>query len=320
MLPFVLNCINLKQIKMLKKLKIDKYDLKPLLIVILLMFVVGFLNPYGYDALTYIFKSYGISSINDVVGEMKPTSWATYQGKLLFLYFIIFVLINFVRKDLRIDIRHVLFICGMSLLGFMHNKCFPLFVLIFTYSLMYYLRNIKFDFDLLKNKIIMSLYNGLSIGLGCALLFTFFFTTYYSYSMYDFSEKYNIDVVVDYIVENYDKDEVVLYTGFNTGGYTEFRGLKSYIDGRAELFFKRFNGKEDIFDEAFSIESKIDFDFDKFLNKYNFTHIIVYDFSYFNMYLEECDDYKLVYDHSVNRTDEKIKFMLYVRKDLVVLK
>jgi hypothetical protein len=166
----------------------------------------------------------------------------------------------------------------------------------------------------------MSLYNGLSIGLGCALLFTFFFTTYYSYSMYDFAEKYNIDVVVDYIVENYDKDEVVLYTGFNTGGYTEFRGLKSYIDGRAELFFKRFNGKEDIFDEAFSIESKIDFDFDKFLNKYKFTHIIVYDFSYFNMYLEECDDYKLVYDHSVSRTDEKIKFMLYVRKDLVVLK
>jgi hypothetical protein len=27
-----------------------------------------------------------------------------------------------------------------------------------------------------------------------------------------------------------------------------------------------------------------------------------------------------VYDHSVSRTDEKIKFMLYVRKDLVVLK
>lgn len=319
MVPFILNGINFKKIKMVKKLRINKYEVKPLLIAMLIMFVVGFINPYGYDSLTYIFKSYGISMINSAVGEMNPMSWEEYNGKIIFLYLFIFILLNYIRKDLKMDIRHFLFICGISLLGFMHNKCFPLFVLIFTYALMFYIKSINFDFNLLKSKVVKSLSNGLAISLGFCLFVTFFYTIYYSYSMYDFRENYKITPVVNHILDNYDKDKVVLYTGFDTGGYAEFMGLKSYFDGRAELYFKRFNEKEDIFMEAMDIESKTGFDFDKFVKKYNFTHIIVYDFSFFNMYLEKNDDYEMRYSYNINRSDEDMKFMLYVRKDVEVL-
>lgn len=319
LLPFILNGINYDKIKFIKKIKIDKYKLKPILIVALIMFVVGFINPYGYEAITYIFKSYGLSRLNEIVGEMNPMSWDSYNGKVIFIYIILFMILNYVRKDLKLDIRHFLFICGMTLLGFMHNKCYPLFVLVVTYALMYNVRKLDICFDFLDNKFIKSLKRGLSFGLGIALIATFGYTIYYSYNMYYFSEKYKMENTINYIIDNYNKDDVILYVGFNTGGYAEYRGLKPYIDPRAELFFKKFNGKEDIFVEAFSIESDINFDFDKFVKKYDFTHIIVYNFSYFKMYLDDCEDYELVFTDELPNNDENLSLMLYVKKNLEIL-
>ena len=60
---------------------------------------------------------------------------------------------------------------------------------------------------------------------------------------------------MDYLLEHYDPDEVVLYADYNNGGYPEFRGVKSYIDPRAEVFLKGFNGKEDILAEFFNKKS-----------------------------------------------------------------
>ncbi|MGN1372107.1 MAG: hypothetical protein ACI4XM_07540 [Candidatus Coprovivens sp.] len=318
LLPFILNGIKWKKLRFIEKLKVDRYELKPILIVALLMFLVGFLNPYGYEALTYIFKSYGIASINNVVGEMYSISWDYYQGKVVFCFIIFFMLLISVKRDLKIDIRHILFVCGLTLLGFMHCKCYPLFVLIFSYVFMYSIRGIGFTFSFVNNKIIRSLINGLSIGFGIFLFGTLIYTIYYSYSTYSFTEKYKTTDTLNYLLENYNKDDVSLYISFNTGGYAEYLGLKSYIDGRAELFFKRFNGKDDIFDEAVAIESDVNFDFDKFIDKYKFTHIMVYDFSNFNRYLEDCDQYDLVYSDNIGY-DVELKWMLYTRKNMEVL-
>lgn len=319
LLPFIINGIKIKKIKILNKLRIDDYKLRPILISMVIMIIAGFINPYGIDALTYIFKSYGIKEINGAVIEMHPMSWSGYNGKIIFSFLIIFMLINYLNKKLKLDIRHFLFICGITLLAFMHNKCYPIFVLIFTYALMYNINklDIKFKFD---NRYFKSLVNGLSIGLCVTLIGTFFYTVHYSYNMYSFNESYKMENIVQYILDNNDKKDVVLFTGFNTGGYTEFKGLKSYIDPRAELFFKKFNGKFDIFKESLAIEKDLDFDYDKFLKKYNFTHIIVYDFSYFNMYLEDCNDYELVYTENVSNSGQDLSLLLYERKDVEVLK
>ena len=317
LLPFILNGIKFDKIKLLKKLKIDNYKLKPILIAMVCMIIIALVNPYGIQALLYIFKSYGIPLINEIIGEMNSVTWTEYQGKVIFIYIILFMLLCFVRRDLKFDIRHFLFMCGLTLLGFMHNKCYPLFVLVFTYTLMYYFKKMKIDIKP-NNKILFSLGRGLSVGLALSLLVTFVLTIYNSYTFYTFEEKYKMDKTISYILDNYNKEEVVLYINFNTGGYAEYRGLKAYIDGRAELFFKKFNEKEDIFKEAFSIEREVNFDFDSFINKYNFTHIIVYDFSYFKMYLDKDDKYELVFSDVISKEDN-ISLMLYAKKDLEVL-
>ena len=46
---------------------------------------------------------------------------------------------------------------------------------------------------------------------------------------------------VEYLSKHENKDGMVLYTGYNDGGYAEFLGYKPYIDPRAEVFVKKNN-------------------------------------------------------------------------------
>ena len=60
---------------------------------------------------------------------------------------------------------------------------------------------------------------------------------------------------IDYLEKNYDLRSVVLYTNYNNGSYAEYRGLKPYIDTRAEVFLKSNNHKEDIMMEYYFIQN-----------------------------------------------------------------
>ncbi len=323
LLPFILNGINFKKIKFIDNLRIDKYKLKPLLIVTLVMFVFGIVNPYELDGYTFLFKSYGLEGINTYVVEMSPVSFSGFEGKIMFCYLIGLFFLMYIRRDLKFDIRHFLFICGVTLLLFMHTKCYPFFLFIVTYSLMYYIKkvDIKLEFKILKNKVIKALGRGICIGGTVALFGTLLFTIYTSYDSFILKNEYLVEDSINYIVENYDVNKVKLYIGFNNGGYAEWRGLKSYIDPRAEVFFKKLNGKVDIFDESNAIEKNIDFNYQAFLDKYDFTHLLVYNFNYLNTYLETCDDYELVFSDSLNESDgDYLFFNVYAKKDMEVLK
>lgn len=308
-LPFILNTIKIK------KITLDKIKLKPLLIVIFFMIIFGLINPYGYKALTYIFKSYGIAEINSMVIEMKPLTFASNYFKIaLLLLFLLICLCNF-RKDLKLDIRHFLFICGTSILIFMHLKCVPYFFIVYFYSFSYLVRKFKFNLKFLDIKTIKALINGLKIGFALMLLITFNYTCYCSIKGYQFKND-SVGDITDYLLEHYNREDIVLYVDFNNGGYTEFMGVKSYIDSRAELFVKKFNGKDDIFVEYKELKENFYFDYEEFLNKYQFTHLIVYEYDFFNKYLAENDEYELVYVEYFDDAKTQEYMKLYVRKNL----
>ncbi|HAB66029.1 MAG TPA: hypothetical protein DCE23_01545, partial [Firmicutes bacterium] len=150
------------------------------------------------------------------------------------------------------------------------------------------------------------------------LFITLIFTTYLSYCNYSFEDIY-IDDIVDYMLDNYDKDDIKLYVEFNNGAYAEYMGIKSYIDTRAELFLKNSNGKDDIFDESIHIfENDKFFDYDAFVNKYGFTHILVnmYINSNFDEYLQSNDKYEVVYEqHFDDTSDSFVMRKLYALKE-----
>ena len=118
------------------------------------------------------------------------------------------------------------------------------------------------------------------------------------------------------MLDNTSIDDVVLFVEFNEGGFTEFLGFKSYIDPRAELFFKKYNNKDDIFLESLEIENNPYYDYDSFIDKYKFTHLIVKTDTYLDKYLNNNSDYEIVFNQYFNsETKDVVIKKLYERKD-----
>jgi hypothetical protein len=97
-----------------------------------------------------------------------------------------------------------------------------------------------------------------------------------------------------------------VYTGYNYGGYMEFRGFKVYIDGRAEVFLKSNNKKDDIFKEYYKLEHSRLY-YKEVLNKYDFDYLLVSDDETVYYYLDYDTDYKLIHSSSHYRIYEHIK-------------
>ncbi len=321
LLPFICNGLCIEKIPYFGKFKIDNYKLKPILISFIFVILVGFINPYGLEAITFIFKSYGITVLNTNILEMMPNSFDKTFGKITLAITLMIGLLCYFKKDLKFDIRHICFICGGIILGNMHIKCYPWFVLLVIFSLVYafkdFIISVKF-FNKFKN-ILKALYNGLIISSCFFGILTLFYTLYYSYNSFKLESGilgWNYEDITDYVVDHYDKEKVILYVGFDNGGYAEFKGLRPYIDGRAELFVKKFNGKSDIFQESVLVWDGA-LDMEKFINKYNFTHLIVMHDTPIDTYLMGASEFEMVYvDESFVDEDGDYLLRLYVRKDL----
>lgn len=316
MLPFILNTIKIKNITK------DSIKLKPLLITLIIMFLVGFINPYGYKALTFIFKSYGINEFNELIMEMRSPSFSSINFKvILMLLFLLIFLLNF-NKKFKFDIRHFLFICGVTILAFMHNKCRVYFLLIYFYCFAYGIKDINLNLKILNNKIVKSLTKGFIIGTISLSCFSLIFVLCYTIPRYSDKDEY-IENSINYLLDNYNKEDITLYISFNDGGYAEYKGFKSYIDGRAEVFSKTLNNKEDIFKEynKFS-QNPYTFDYDNFINKYHFTHILLYmlyeDESEFAKYLDTNDSYEIVFSDYEDFSDQEHieTYRLYALKEV----
>ena len=80
--------------------------------------------------------------------------------------------------------------------------------------------------------------------------------------------------MLDQEVGDIDKKTLDIYTGYNEGGYLEYRGYKPYIDPRMEVFIKSNNGKADIFQEYYEMYNG-DMEKDEFLRRYDFDYLVV---------------------------------------------
>ena len=128
LIPYYVGRINLS------KTTKEKYKLKPLIIITLIMLICGFINPYGIDAMLYLFKSYGFNEVNNYVGEMKALSFS--GAEIIYVFYIIIVYFSYyLIKGNKINLRYLLLLLGTTYLGMSHLrglmffKCASLIVL-----------------------------------------------------------------------------------------------------------------------------------------------------------------------------------------------
>lgn len=297
MLPYLIDGFGIKAINS------DKYKKIPLILTMIFMFLFALINPYGIDSLIYFFNSYGIKEINSFVFEMKPVVFNNLFSVYIFSFVVLVFILYIYVKNRRIKIRYLLLLFGSLLLGLSSYKGLSYFFFISLFPVSYFYSD---KIRIIKYKERYSIeYKRIYGSLVIIMLLVFGF--YYSYKGLNYHN--NIEEGINFLLDNYEKNDIKLYVGYNQGGYTEFRGIKSYIDPRAEVFLKKNNKKEDIFIEYYNVLVG-NYDLKKFLKKYNFTHLLIVESENLYDWMKEIDNYKIIYEGKV---DNKESYKIYVK-------
>lgn len=305
MLPYVINSFKFKFLCF----ESEGYPRKKLFIVMVIMFLVGLINPYGIKAITYIFTSYGNYYVHDLVGEMNYPKINTVIGMTFYTSIFLVLLCYIVSKNRKIKIRYFLLFLGTTFLGLSSIKGFSFFVIGAIFSLADYLKD---DFLVYKEEFHYSK----DFKVKYCLIVIIVIIIYGLSIMKDSGKFYKTDIhEIIYYLENVlkvDKEKIKLYTGYSEGSFAEYKGFKVYLDPRAEVFLKENNKKKDIIEEYYKLQTG-EGNVEKFLKLYNFDYLIVNSKDYIYRHYfktKENKDYEKLYTEK----SEFQKYYLYKRK------
>lgn len=259
MLPYIVNALKFN----FKNSNQKKYDLKPIVLIMIIMLLTGLINPYGIKNILYVFTSYGQKILNETIIELVPLSFSSSYDKIII--FIIFLVYFLYFKSKNIPIRYYLLLFGTTYLAFDCSRSIALFIIgaLFPLSYLYKDKIINIDIErfiplILKNIIVISF-----------LIVTISSIIFIKRDFYPESRE-----PIDYLVKNYNKENIKLYINFNDGSYAVYKEIKVNIDPRAEVYLKKNNHKSDIYDEYTKLGNN-EIDYKDYINKYKFTHILV---------------------------------------------
>ena len=137
----------------------SRRHIKLLLAAMIGVLVCGLINPYGVEAITYVFRSYGIEAINSGIPEMFTPTAHALQGKVFYATeaFLIVSLAKF-----KVPWRYIFLSGGITFMAIMHARNLVLFYFLATFPLAYVWR------DFSSEKLFQS--RKLSLGLFFLLL------------------------------------------------------------------------------------------------------------------------------------------------------
>jgi hypothetical protein len=289
MLPFLLEAF----------IKRDSKTALTLLISALICLLAGFINPYGLKAMTYVLRSYNVEDINRLITEMKAPDIKNYLGIIIYgCIILVFLCLILSKKGIRL--RHALLTLGTLYLTLSAIRSFLLFLLAGVYQLALCLKDLNIkqfnDGFLEKAQPRLKL-----IGAeACLLLALTLFVTVKGAVTIKGSP--DCSGAIDWAAEHY-KPGSTIYIGYNDGGYAEYKGLRPYIDPRAEVFIKANNKKEEIFSEYLALISGQS-DVKAFIDKYDFD--LIYLRKNDKSFDGRLDNYMLVYEDEYSRLYEAI--------------
>lgn len=287
-------------------IKTEGYRKTPLIIVTIIMLLVGLINPYGIDAITYIFTSVGKYYINSFITEMMPLNITNSIGITNFIIIGIVIFTYIFAKKGKIKLRYFLLLIGTLFLAFQTVKGGSYFIIAGIFPLADYLsiyfKDYNFNIKYTKN---FNIKYSTILVITIALLSVIFVTQ----TKKELKEPTGLKKSADILIEANEEEKITLYASYDNGGYMEFRGLKPYIDARAEVFCKSNNKKADIMKEFYSLQERY-INQEEFINKYHFTHLVVQEKDVLYKYLKNNINYKLLYKYK-SKDEEKDSYYLY---------
>ena len=285
--------------------KSQGYPLLPLGIATVLSFAAGWMNPYGFESMAYLFRSYGNVYVSTLITEMKSPDFKTTLGIFYFIVYFIPILIYCSNRKSETRLRYALLIIGTGYMGLSSIRNLSLFIVCGIPFLAYTLRSVQ----ILKTPSTQPRYPWLRFLLaGILVVWLGLFFCIRSIKSEKEAENFLAIQAVEYIKTHLDKESTRLFTGYETGGYAEFKGLRPFIDARAEVFCKSNNQKENIIDDYFNVKlGKMHYR--ELIKRYKLTHFLVGKTDYpLHVYLPEDPNFVLLF------TDADANFKVFALK------
>lgn len=298
MLPFIVPAVwNIKIAKYYKK------NIYIMIVTIPLMMIASLINPNGLDGALYLVKSQEMLKSGISIQECMSPSFKSFYGILIILNIVLitYYIVNKKKESNSILVYTTLGLIFMSCI-YVRNIQYLLIPLVQLTSLVLDRKAISIEND--KTYKLNAILIGI-VYMIVALLTSILILTKTVQDGLD-KQEYEQPDAIKYL-DKFDKNDITLFTDFNSGNLFEMHGYKVYIDARPELYMKEVNNKEDVLDEYVKlINGKLDMN--DFVKKYQFTHLDVIRNTLFDNYLYYNDDYTLVYENNSYRLYESKTF------------
>ena len=267
----ICSLFNFKFSKIESSRKSKKQILTYLIIGLICMLTIN-INPHGFKMFLYPYQNLNDSFMVNNITEWRATSLAITED-LFYVGFVFFVFMVMLLSKKKIRLLDFIIFLSVVFLGFRSVRFWVYTYIVMSYFIYYYVPKRKDDPG--THEIIMIL------SIALLVIFAFSFS-----AIYKKTHKVNIsDKMINRI--KYEKPKR-LYNIYDLGGELIYNDIKVFIDGRADLYSK-YN-----FMDAVDI-SRLSGDFKERIKYYNFDYFLVNSDFQIQYYLNNSDEYELVY-------------------------
>lgn len=271
-----------------KIFKNNNFNIKPIIISLLLSILAGLISPLFINSYTYLFYTL-INNTTTYIAEHQPTILILSPKMIILCVLCIFL---FTNKLFKLKIKEKLLILGLIIMAFSsirHQSLLIIFTLIITNKYIgNYLykkefeQNLKLEKKFITNKGIMFSIL-IVLFLGTPMFIRNINMNYVNETLYPVN-------AVKYIKNNLDYKNIKIFNNIDVGSYLILNDIKVFIDSRTDLYTKIYNKKDDIFADYINVmQGKIYYE--EIFKKYNINYILQPNNNWLLKYLENDNNY-----------------------------
>ena len=247
-------------------------NIKKIMLYIPFSLLLGLITPIGFNSYTYIFKTFMGTSMS-FISEHQPI---ILIDEIEITCILLSIVIIFIFTKAKFKFRDFVTLSGLILMTFSSYRHLSFLTILWA---ILYGRNIVSHIDSVdkegSNKVIDLFTKKLN---PIIIIFLTLLIGYLNYpiSIKELKENLVPNTVYpkeasEFILKELDYKNIRLYNDYNFGSYLLFKGIPVYIDSRADLYTKEFNGKKDIMEETAEYAY---YSYPEILKENEITHII----------------------------------------------
>lgn len=284
LLYLVINKLNLENVIQINCPK----NIKKFIILFVIIMISGFISPLLHNSYIFFVKSlnnpiYLITGIS----EMQITRLINSKDALFVeLFFVLCIYL----KIAKFSVRDFCMFNGLFVFSLIVQKNIIIFVIIGIY-LIYKNINVESVF-----------YFNIKLNINILQIFTIIILSYYSFILV-LNKKaklnnYGVNTypveIADFLINNTNYKESKIYTEFSVGSYFMYKGIPVFVDSRAEVYIKEFNGGHDILTDYNKLSEYSTYK--EVLDKYEFDYLIVSISNPLYYFVDNDEDYCVIYN------------------------